>query len=115
LEENLCKLDFNFIFRFVRISKLLNDIHITMKGDSGWMQFFIKLPPFWSHEYKLESLKKHYHFKLQTMISICQGIKEIGGDGDLDLYVTVTLPSPNSTPLRTPFGSCKQPYMRSRG
>jgi hypothetical protein len=72
------------------------------------------MPPFYKHEYKLQNLKNHYHFKAQTIIPACQGIEEIGGDGDLNRHITVTLPSPHWTPLKTPFGSCKQPLKRSR-
>jgi hypothetical protein len=61
-----------------------------MKEDNRWVRLFIALPPFWSRDYKLKNLKEHYHFKAQTMISICQGIKEIEGDGDLDLQVIET-------------------------
>jgi hypothetical protein len=107
--DTLYKLEFNFRFGFGKILKPLNDVHIPINGDNGWVRLCIALPPLWRHEYKLENLQKHYHFKAQTMISIYQGIEEIGRDGDLDFYVTMTLPSPCSTPLKTPFGSCRHP------
>jgi hypothetical protein len=115
LEDNLYKLDFNWTLGFKRVSKLLNDIHITLKGDIGWVQLFIALPPFCKHEYNLQNLKDCYHFKAQTIIPTCQGIEEIKGNGDLNLHVIVTLPSLRSMLLRAPFGSCRQPLTRSRG
>jgi hypothetical protein len=53
------KLDFNWTFGFGRVSKPLDNIHITMKGNNGWVQLFIALPPFCRHEYKLQNLKNH--------------------------------------------------------
>ena len=46
LKDNLSKFDFNFRYGFGRVSKPLDDVYITTKEDSRWVQIFITLPPF---------------------------------------------------------------------
>jgi hypothetical protein len=74
----LCKLDFNFRFRFGRVLKPLNDVPVIMKGDNGWVQLFIALPSFWSHEYKLENKKNTLSFQRKTMISYIKELRKLG-------------------------------------